>query len=106
MTRGKFCEDLVCNDLINKGYKLYKKNFKTPCGEVDLVLSHKTKPWLMVEVKSSGLQEFTPYRLGQRQKYKQQLAHEFLQRNLKRQLTFYLAIVDGHSIDYFLFSEI
>ena len=106
MDRGQFCENLVLSQLENKGYSLYVKNYKTPFGEVDLVVSHNYKPWLMVEVKSSNWSDFSSFRLSYKQKLRQQRAHGHLCAALEREIVFYLAVVSGEFVEYFLFSEV
>ncbi|MCR5761594.1 MAG: YraN family protein [Sphaerochaetaceae bacterium] len=49
--RGTECEDLVCKYLLSSGYTVLKRNFRRPCGEIDII-AEKDSVLCAVEVKS------------------------------------------------------
>ena len=107
MNRGKQCEQLVTKDLTSRGYKLYKANLKTPFAEIDILLSHAAKPWLMVEVKSSNSTHFDTFRLSQSQKARQQRAYMYLQSQLDVDLQMIVAIVSARNkITYYSYDQL
>lgn len=56
---GKFGEDLACEYLVKKGYKIIDRNFRKPWGELDIIAKAPDKTLVFIEVKtmtdSSGL---------------------------------------------------
>ena len=54
---GKKGEKLVENYLLERGYKLLKRNFRTPFGEADLVMQDG-EDTVFVEVKTRTSEEF------------------------------------------------
>lgn len=59
---GQFGEDLACEYLVGKGYRILKRNYRKPWGEIDIVAKAKNNILVFVEVKalkddsSAGLQ--------------------------------------------------
>ncbi len=49
---GKFGEDVACEYLKKKGFKILERNYKTKFGEIDIVAKTKDKVLVFVEVKS------------------------------------------------------
>ena len=49
---GKLGEDIACKYLIKKGYKIIKRNFKKPWGEIDIIARAPGKTLVFVEVKA------------------------------------------------------
>lgn len=49
---GKFGEDLACEYLVNKGYKIIERNFRKPWGEIDIISKSPDKVLVFVEVKA------------------------------------------------------
>lgn len=54
---GKKGEDLACEYLEKKGYKLLKKNLRLFCGEIDLLMEDG-KDLVICEVKTKSSDEF------------------------------------------------
>ena len=40
LTRGKFAEDLAFNYLLQQGLKPLARNYRRPCGEIDIIMQH------------------------------------------------------------------
>ncbi len=49
---GQFGEDLACEYLIGKGYRILKRNYWKPWGEIDIIAVAKTNTLVFVEVKA------------------------------------------------------
>lgn len=49
---GQLGEDLVCEYLVNKGYKLIARNFRRPWGELDIIVQDPIRVLVFVEVKT------------------------------------------------------
>lgn len=49
---GYFGEDLACEYLVKKGYKITWKNFRRPWGEIDIVAKDPISTLVFVEVKT------------------------------------------------------
>lgn len=49
---GKFGEDVACEYLVNKGYKVIERNFRRPWGELDIIAKSPDKILVFVEVKT------------------------------------------------------
>lgn len=49
---GKMGEDIACEFLKNKGYKIIARNFRQKWGELDIVATAKDKTLVFVEVKT------------------------------------------------------
>lgn len=49
---GKLGEDLACEYLIKKGYRVLERNFRKPWGELDIVAKYKDGTLVIVEVKT------------------------------------------------------
>lgn len=49
---GKFGEDMACEYLANKGYKIIERNFRRPWGELDIITKSPDKILVFVEVKT------------------------------------------------------
>ncbi len=106
MDRGQYCEDLVLKDLQKHGYQLVIKNLKTPYAEIDIVLKHAIKPWLMVEVKSSKSSSFDRFRLSTSQRKRQERAHLFLEPKFQTEIQIILAIVSNSKITYYSYDQL
>jgi putative endonuclease len=53
---GKHGEDLACEYLINKGYKIIEKNHRQKWGEIDIITLDKNGVLTLIEVKTvSGM---------------------------------------------------
>lgn len=48
---GQFGEEAVCEFLVNRGYKIIERNFRTPFGEIDII-AKKQGTIAIVEVKT------------------------------------------------------
>ena len=51
---GKEGENLACEHLISKDYKIIERNFRKPWGELDIVTIAPDKTLVFVEVKTMG----------------------------------------------------
>lgn len=49
---GKSGEDLACEYLVDKGYKIIERNFRRPWGELDIIAKSRDKTLIFVEVKT------------------------------------------------------
>ncbi len=49
---GQLGEDLACEYLIGKGYRILKRNYWKPWGEIDIIAVAKTNTLVFVEVKA------------------------------------------------------
>lgn len=49
---GKLGENLSCNYLIKKGYKILDKNFSCKQGEIDIIAISDSKELVFIEVKT------------------------------------------------------
>jgi len=52
LTVGKLGEDLACNYLRRKGYKIIERNYRKVWGELDIIAVSPTKMLIFVEVKT------------------------------------------------------
>lgn len=62
---GKFGEDFACDYLVDKGYKILKRNFFTRYGEIDIVTkSHDSLVFVEVKTRAyfpeQGIREVLP----------------------------------------------
>ncbi|ASD65451.1 hypothetical protein B9G79_08580 [Bdellovibrio bacteriovorus] len=51
-----------------KGYQLLGQRVRTPFAEVDLLFKTSRQTLLMVEVKTTNLSDFQPFRISKKQK--------------------------------------
>jgi putative endonuclease len=65
--RGQLAEVFAATYLILKGYKVLKRRYKTPLGEIDLIV-RKGKVIAFVEVKARKTLEDAAYSITDRQK--------------------------------------
>lgn len=49
---GSFGEDIACQYLVDKGYKIIERNFRRPWGELDIVAKYKDGTFVFAEVKT------------------------------------------------------
>lgn len=49
---GKYGEDLACEYLVNKGYKIIERNYRKPWGELDIIAKSPDKILVFIEVKT------------------------------------------------------
>lgn len=49
---GKLGEDLACEYLVDKGYKIIERNFRKPWGELDIIAKSPDRTLVFVEVKT------------------------------------------------------
>ena len=49
---GKLGEDIACQYLVDKGYKIIERNVRQPWGELDIVAKSKDKTLVFFEVKT------------------------------------------------------
>jgi putative endonuclease len=49
---GKIGEDLACKYLVDKGYRVVRRNYAKPWGEIDIVAKSPDKTLVFVEVKT------------------------------------------------------
>lgn len=49
---GKLGENLACEHLVNKGYKLVARNFRQKWGELDIIAKAPDKTLVFIEVKT------------------------------------------------------
>lgn len=64
-TIGKIGEDLACEYLAKKGYKILKRNYREKWDEIDIIAKDKRQTIVFVEVKAlegvrDGMAELTP----------------------------------------------
>jgi len=52
---GDYGENLACEYLIKKGYKILERNYRKPWGELDIVARAPDKTLIFVEVKTLRL---------------------------------------------------
>lgn len=52
ISTGKIGENLACQYLIGKGYRILKRNYWKPWGEIDIIAVAKTNTLVFVEVKT------------------------------------------------------
>ena|SRR3989344_3581095 len=62
---GKFGEDLACNYLKSKGYRIFGRNYREKIGEIDVIAISRDKTLVFVEVKTlqsgnAAIAELTP----------------------------------------------
>lgn len=55
---GKLGEDLACDYLKDKGFKIIDRNFRQPWGEIDIIAKDKGGTLVFVEVKA--MKNFNP----------------------------------------------
>jgi Holliday junction resolvase-like predicted endonuclease len=89
-----YCEDQALQYYFKLGYKLYRRRWKTPFAEVDLLLRTPDQAWVLVEVKSVSSFEYLHIRLGAKQK-----------RRLQRALLFCLEKVPGCRLELAVVSQ-
>jgi len=49
---GQLGESLACEYLMDKGYRVLKRNYRKPWGEIDIIARSKTNILVFVEVKT------------------------------------------------------
>ncbi len=49
---GKIGEDIACEFLSKKGYRIIERNYHKPWGEIDIVVKHPNGTLVFVEVKT------------------------------------------------------
>ncbi|MEK7546853.1 MAG: YraN family protein [Patescibacteria group bacterium] len=49
---GKLGEDLACEYLVGRGYRILKRNYRKPWGEIDIIARPVTNILVFVEVKA------------------------------------------------------
>jgi len=54
---GRLGEDIACEYLIDKGYKIIERNFRRPWGELDIIARAPDKTLVFVEVKTMSQNE-------------------------------------------------
>lgn len=52
ITIGKIGEDLACEYLVERGYKILKRNYKEKWDEIDIICRAKDRTLVFVEVKT------------------------------------------------------
>lgn len=52
LTLGKLGEDLACEYLVKKDYKIIERNFRRPWGELDIIAKAPDKTLVFIEVKT------------------------------------------------------
>lgn len=52
LTIGKIGEDLACEHLVDRGYKILKRNYKEKWDEIDIICRAKDGTLVFVEVKT------------------------------------------------------
>jgi putative endonuclease len=52
ISTGQLGEDLACEYLANKGYRVLERNYRRPWGEIDIIARAKTNILIFVEVKA------------------------------------------------------
>lgn len=61
---GKIGEDIACGYLVNNGYRIIHRNFKTKFGELDVIAESPDKTLVFIEVKTksdpSGVRQIDP----------------------------------------------
>ncbi len=54
---GNQGEETACHYLVQHGYRILARNYRKPCGEIDIVAQHQ-KTLVFVEVKKRAYQAF------------------------------------------------
>jgi putative endonuclease len=49
---GRLGEDIACQYLVDKGYKIIERNYRQPWGEIDIIAKYKDGTLVFVEVKT------------------------------------------------------
>lgn len=52
ISTGKLGEDLACEYLVNKGYRILDRNYRKPWGEIDIIGQAKDSTLVFFEVKT------------------------------------------------------
>jgi putative endonuclease len=65
---GLEAEDFVVSYFKNKGFALVKKRYKTPHGEIDLIVSDKAGTFVFAEVKARKSKQNLLYTISEKQK--------------------------------------
>lgn len=52
ISAGQLGEDIACRYLIGKGYRILKRNYRKPWGELDIIARAKNNTLVFVEVKT------------------------------------------------------
>lgn len=80
---GNAGENIACKFLMQKGYKIIKRNYRFSKGEIDIIVQ-KDKTIIFVEVKARKNQNFGPAELAitsGKQKQIRKIAEAFLYEN-------------------------
>jgi putative endonuclease len=51
---GQLGEEIACEYLVKKGYKIIERNFRRPWGELDIIAKAPDKTLVFVEVKTAS----------------------------------------------------
>ncbi len=101
---GRKGEDLTCKYLKNHGYKILKRNYKTPFGEAD-VIAFKDGTYCFVEVKT---RESDAYGLpaeavdrAKRRRYRQMAGYFCMCMKEEVPIRFDVSSVFGGEVEYF-----
>ena len=58
ISTGKIGENLACEYLVNKGYRIFKRNYRKTWGEIDIIARARTNILVFVEVKTRWSHEY------------------------------------------------
>ncbi len=91
--RGLETEGLVLKFLIQKKFKLVEQRYKTPFGEVDLLLDSPKNHLVMIEVKSLSSWDRLLHRLSAKQRQRLHRSRQFLENKYRRLVVLKVAYV-------------
>ena len=60
LVRGRWGEDLAARWYTDRGYVVVARNWRCPSGEVDLVVRHGRRLYVVVEVKARRTETYGP----------------------------------------------
>ncbi len=82
--KGIETENYVADFLIEKKFKLLKQRFRTPFGEIDLLLESPRKNLVMLEVKSLSNWDRILYRLTPKQRQRLHRTRAYIESKYSR----------------------
>ncbi len=100
--RGIEAENRVKEYLLKNNFKLIEQRYRTPFGEVDLLLQSPKGPFVLIEVKTISDWQRLLWRIDHRQKQRLKRACSFIENKYKKLVILKVAYIDRFNKILFL----